>query len=275
MSSNYIYLLQEREFIKTNENIYKVGMTTKENYERFNQYPKGSRLLFQTICNDCKEMEKNIIAKFKKTFKQKKEIGNEYFEGDYKDMINIIYSTIKNEENVIDINDVELEENEVNDNIEDDVEVPIYLITTYEEWIKFNNINKIIITNRRREEGFLKFKGQLWRKLFDKNNLEDEETLLGYIEYNQNDFICKHKITGEVIIGRDISMDEMHYYDYGFDIKYDVDKILKDTLNKCYIKKYDSYNLNYNDKHVIKKIEYLTHERYDNYKQWFYKIHGS
>ena len=35
------------------------------------------------------------------------------------------------------------------------------------------------------------------------------------------------------------------------------------------------YNLNYNDKHVIKKIEYLTHERYDNYKQWFYKIHGS
>ena len=35
------------------------------------------------------------------------------------------------------------------------------------------------------------------------------------------------------------------------------------------------YNLNYNDKHVINKIEYLTHERYDNYKQWFYKIHGS
>ena len=27
MIINYIYLLQEREFIKTKENIYKVGMT--------------------------------------------------------------------------------------------------------------------------------------------------------------------------------------------------------------------------------------------------------
>ena len=43
------YLLQEREFVKTKENIYKVGMTQKENYERFNQYPKGSVLLFQMI----------------------------------------------------------------------------------------------------------------------------------------------------------------------------------------------------------------------------------
>jgi hypothetical protein len=30
ITTNYIYLLQEREFIKTNENIYKIGMTTKE-----------------------------------------------------------------------------------------------------------------------------------------------------------------------------------------------------------------------------------------------------
>jgi hypothetical protein len=35
-----IYLLQEREFIKTKENILKVGMTTKLNHKRFNQYPK-------------------------------------------------------------------------------------------------------------------------------------------------------------------------------------------------------------------------------------------
>lgn len=54
MKINYVYLLQEREFIKTNENIYKVGRTKKENYQRFNQYPKSSILLFQTICNNCK-----------------------------------------------------------------------------------------------------------------------------------------------------------------------------------------------------------------------------
>ena len=50
MIINYIYLLQEREFIKTKEHIYKVGMTKQENHERFNQYPKGSILLFQMIC---------------------------------------------------------------------------------------------------------------------------------------------------------------------------------------------------------------------------------
>ena len=96
--SQYIYLLQEREFIKTKENVYKVGMTKKENNKRFNQYPKGSVLLFQIICNNCKNMEKIILKKFKETFKQKKDIGNEYFEGDSKVMINMIYLSIKDEE---------------------------------------------------------------------------------------------------------------------------------------------------------------------------------
>lgn len=95
--SQYIYLLQEREFIKTKENVYKVGMTKKENHERFNQYPKGSILLFQVICNNCKNMEKVVVKNFKESFIQRKDYGNEYFEGDYKRMIDIIYLTIKNE----------------------------------------------------------------------------------------------------------------------------------------------------------------------------------
>jgi hypothetical protein len=96
--TNYVYLLQEREFIKTNEKIYKVGMTQKENFERFNQYPKGSILLFQIICHDCKNMEVQVIKQFKEKFIQRKDIGSEYFEGNYKSMIDIIYSTVKSEE---------------------------------------------------------------------------------------------------------------------------------------------------------------------------------
>ena len=96
--TNYIYLLQEREFIKTNEKIYKVGMTQKENFERFNQYPKGSVLLFQIICHDCKSMEVQVIKQFKEKFIKRKDIGSEYFEGNYKSMIDIIYSTVKEEE---------------------------------------------------------------------------------------------------------------------------------------------------------------------------------
>ena len=97
ISINYIYLLQERESVRMGENIYKVGMTKKINYTRFNQYPKGSILLFQMVCNNCEKIEKNIIDKFKNNFILKKDFGNEYFEGDYQSMIDIIYLTIKNE----------------------------------------------------------------------------------------------------------------------------------------------------------------------------------
>ena len=50
---HYIYLLQEREFVKTSELIYKVGKTKKEHYTRFNQYPIGSVLLLHIKCEDC------------------------------------------------------------------------------------------------------------------------------------------------------------------------------------------------------------------------------
>jgi uncharacterized C2H2 Zn-finger protein len=96
METNYVYLLQEREFIKTNEKIYKVGMTTKENHIRFNQYPKGSILLHQTICDDCSIIEKKIISVFKNNFIQRKDIGNEYFEGDYTEMITNMFDVVSN-----------------------------------------------------------------------------------------------------------------------------------------------------------------------------------
>ena len=91
MESQYIYLLIEREFIKTNENIFKLGKTKQSNLKRFDSYPKGSKLLYQTICSDCDSIEILLIKIFKKTYKQRKDIGNEYFEGNYKHMIDIIY----------------------------------------------------------------------------------------------------------------------------------------------------------------------------------------
>ena len=95
MTTNYIYLLQEREFLKTKENVFKVGMTTKQNHIRFNQYPKGSILLFQLICDNCKNIEKQIITILKEKFIQRKDIGTEYFQGNYKLLIDVIYLTIK------------------------------------------------------------------------------------------------------------------------------------------------------------------------------------
>ncbi len=77
--SQYIYLLREREFIKTKENIYKVGRTEKENLKRFNQYPKGSELLFQMICNDCKSIEKKVLKKIVNRVKNESSIYKKRF----------------------------------------------------------------------------------------------------------------------------------------------------------------------------------------------------
>jgi hypothetical protein len=101
-NKEYIYLLQEREFIKTKEPIYKIGKTKQEKLKRIKSYPNGSELLFYMVCNNCDEIEKTIINKFKSHFIHKKEFGNEYFMGDYNLMIDTIYNIIrtsKNEDN--------------------------------------------------------------------------------------------------------------------------------------------------------------------------------
>lgn len=97
--TNYIYLLQLQKSVKAKENIYKIGMTKQNNLKRFHQYPKGSILLFQTICKNCNNMERKIINIFKNKFTRRKDFGNEYFEGDYNTMIDIINQTVKQEFN--------------------------------------------------------------------------------------------------------------------------------------------------------------------------------
>lgn len=106
MNLQYIYLLQEREFLNSNENIYKIGKTKQENHGRFKQYPKNSILLFQMICDDCDYLETKIKKIFQKKYKQCKNIGLEYFEGDYNDMIKDIFY-IKN--NIIDYENMEID----------------------------------------------------------------------------------------------------------------------------------------------------------------------
>jgi hypothetical protein len=85
--TQYIYLLQECEFVNSNKNVYKIGKTTQRNTKRFSQYPKGSILLLQIICINCNNCEKQIIQLFTQKYKLRKDIGNEYFEGNYHNMI--------------------------------------------------------------------------------------------------------------------------------------------------------------------------------------------
>ena len=92
--TQYIYLVQEREFTKTGEPIYKIGKTKQENLTRFKQYSKGSRMLCQLISKDCDEDERILLSKFRTSYVPRKDVGSEYFEGDYEKMIQDIHEII-------------------------------------------------------------------------------------------------------------------------------------------------------------------------------------
>lgn len=86
-----IYLLQVREFIGTT--IYKIGRT-QDIYSRYKSYPKNSILLFYSSCSNSVLVEKKIVNQFIKKYKQRRDIGTEYFEGDYVKMISDIINII-------------------------------------------------------------------------------------------------------------------------------------------------------------------------------------
>ena len=92
MTIGYIYLLREREFIKTGENVYKIGKTKQEFPTRFNQYPNGTEHYFTLRVEDIDLFEIQMIDIFNKLFKKMRGLGNEYFEGDPVAMMNLIFS---------------------------------------------------------------------------------------------------------------------------------------------------------------------------------------
>jgi hypothetical protein len=121
-----VYLLIEREFIKTKEPIFKIGCSKQENDKRIKQYPKGTQLLLQVIVLDCVYIEKKIKYIFKEKYKQRTDIGIEYFEGDAismrNDFLNIIniYDKLSNNHIIeTSLNKIIDNKNEVNDSIKE------------------------------------------------------------------------------------------------------------------------------------------------------------
>ena len=83
-----IYIIHTRESIKCKEKIYKIGCSYNL-YKRIKQYPKNSKVLFLFVCNNSRDVESRIKKYFNVKFKQVTDYGSEYFEGDYKNMIQI------------------------------------------------------------------------------------------------------------------------------------------------------------------------------------------
>jgi len=259
MAAQYIYLLKTREFINANQEVYKVGRTKQENQTRFKQYPKGSVLYFQMICNNCNTIEKKVLSLFKEIFIPRKDIGSESFEGDYNEMISIIYSTIKqekpdtehatHEEECATYESNPDDENEYNESDEEEIR---YEIKTYEEWIKYTNIAGIIITNKKKGEGYFRFKCQLWRELYDTNRFDfDEknmEVLSEVIEWNQPILWKIDSCSSELLDGKKLheQLEQKRQYKLKYkliNVDYNVQEICKDIIKKCYIENCEYYEL--------------------------------
>jgi predicted Zn-ribbon and HTH transcriptional regulator len=95
MTQHYVYLFHAKKFVDLQEPVYKIGKTTKPNFERFNQYDEGAIFHFQMSCRDCHVLEKKIIALFKINYEL--HCGLEYFKGDRFEMIKDICRLILEE----------------------------------------------------------------------------------------------------------------------------------------------------------------------------------
>jgi hypothetical protein len=100
----YIYLIREREFVNSNQNVFKVGRTIQKTptcyLERLKDYKRGSQMfsVLHVESEDCEHIETKVKEAFNKMFKRHND-GHEYFEGDPKTMslvINSVYAKYYN-----------------------------------------------------------------------------------------------------------------------------------------------------------------------------------
>jgi len=217
----YIYLLQERAFIKTKENIYKLGKTKQENLKRIQNYPNGTKLIIQLECENCDINEKNLIIIFKQKFMQRIDIGTEYFEGDKYEMISIIYNVVMDYNKIVETDNKIVEtDNKIVETDNKIVETDNKIVETDNKILKTNNkiVNSNILChicnfttkNKNEFEKHVRSKQHIDNLENKKNNIDDntcskcfksfstkgnmnvhELRCLGTLNYNQCEYCFK------------------------------------------------------------------------------------
>lgn len=86
----YIYIIKLREFKLLNQEVYKIGRSSRINCQRTMDYPKQSDLICINSVDNCLNSENKLMEIFKYKFKQRADIGKEYFEGDIDEMKHIL-----------------------------------------------------------------------------------------------------------------------------------------------------------------------------------------
>jgi hypothetical protein len=86
--TNYIYIIQVREFVRLGEQTYKIGKTgVNPPWKRFDGYPKDSQVKFLLEVPDRHTFERKVLDVFKSKYRQMLDYGNEYFMGNLDEMI--------------------------------------------------------------------------------------------------------------------------------------------------------------------------------------------
>lgn len=81
------YMIHKREFINSGEKIIKIGLSKQNGLKHMAQCSKGSILVFQRFVTDCIACKKEIIKNFDIKFKNRPDIGRDYYEGDIDEMM--------------------------------------------------------------------------------------------------------------------------------------------------------------------------------------------
>lgn len=82
----YIYLVHCRASVNSNENVYKIGKSIDFN-KRLSGYDKGTIPIFTIYVQECDNFERQLITLFESNYQPRKDYGNEYFQGDIRQMI--------------------------------------------------------------------------------------------------------------------------------------------------------------------------------------------
>ena len=193
--SGGLYLLCEREFIKTNETIYKIGRGN-DIIKRVNQYPNGSIVYLIIECENNIIHESKLIELFKKKFINEKYIGTEYFNGNIKLMKTTIIKYMKSNLNKFNIIDNEIIIERVNKYKK--INIPKYAQNIYNEnIIKINKIEQNEIKQNKIEQNEIeqKYNKNIINKnncSHCKNNFDNKYNLLNHLK------ICKYNITKNI-----------------------------------------------------------------------------
>lgn len=84
-----IYIVQTAHCAQSYSNVYKLGRTKKMTI-RVGQYPKGTQVFCRLPVSRMVDAENMLMSLCKLNFLQRKEFGNEYFEGNIWDMTSIL-----------------------------------------------------------------------------------------------------------------------------------------------------------------------------------------